>query len=80
MRAVPEMGVAHTGPFDFGYYLVGDRQQMTVRSSEDFRFQNDETAFKVIERVDGRPWLNSAITPREGSTTTSPFIKLDTRA
>ncbi len=65
---------------DFSYYLVGDRQAMTVSSSEHFRFQNGETSFKFVERLDGRPWLQSAITPRNGGSTLSPFVTLDARA
>jgi len=64
---------------DFGFYLIGDRQAMSARQSEDFRFQNDVTAFRVIERLDGRPWLSSPITPQNGSANTlSPFVKLTT--
>jgi len=65
---------------DFNYYLVGDRQAMTVSSSEHFRFQNGETSFKFVERLDGRPWLQSALTPRNGGSTLSPFVTLDARA
>lgn len=65
---------------DFSYYLVGDRQAMTVASSEHFRFQNGETSFKFVERLDGRPWLQSALTPRNGGPTLSPFVTLDARA
>lgn len=61
---------------DFGFYLIGDRQAMSARQSEDFRFQNDLTAFRVIERLDGRPWLASPITPQNGGSTLSPFIQL----
>lgn len=64
---------------DFGFYLVGDRQAMSARQSEDFRFQNDLTAFRVTERLDGRPWLTSPISPQNGSSNTlSPFVKLTT--
>ena len=65
---------------DFGYYLIGDRQVMTASSSAHFKFQNDKTAYRIIERVDGRPWLNSATTPKVGSTTVSPFVKIAARA
>jgi HK97 family phage major capsid protein len=65
---------------DFSYYLVGDRQAMTVSSSEHFRFQNGETSFKFVERLDGRPWLRSALTPRNGGPTLSPFVTLEARA
>lgn len=61
---------------DFGFYLIGDRQAMSARQSEDYRFQNDLTAFRVIERLDGRPWLQSAITPQNGGSTLSPFVQL----
>ena len=53
---------------------------MTATSSTDFKFQTDETAFKIIERVDGRPWLNSALTPKNSGSTLSPFVKLGARA
>lgn len=64
---------------DFGYYLIGDRQAMSAKQSEDFRFNTDVTAFRVIERIDGRPWLLSAITPQNGSASTlSAFVTLNT--
>ena len=62
---------------DLGYYLVGDRQQLSVDESTDFLFSTDKTAYKIIERVDGRPWLQSAITPKNGSSNTlTPFVQL----
>lgn len=65
---------------DWSYYLIGDRQAMQVDSSPHYKFQNDKTAFRVIERVDGRPWIQSAITPRNGSSNTlTPFVQLATR-
>ncbi|MET8766329.1 phage major capsid protein [Streptomyces sp. NPDC004658] len=64
---------------DFGYYLVGDRQAMQMSTSTEFKFGNDKTAMRLIERVDGTPWIKSAITPRKGSNTLSPFVKIATR-
>lgn len=64
---------------DFSYYLIGDRQAMTVESSPHYRFQNGETSYKFTTRVDGRPWLQSAVTPRNSGPTLSPFVKLATR-
>ncbi|MFE2346480.1 phage major capsid protein [Kitasatospora cineracea] len=62
---------------DLSYYLIGDRQTMTAASSTDFNFGSDKTTFRIIQRVDGRPWLQSAITPANGSTATlSPFVEL----
>jgi HK97 family phage major capsid protein len=65
---------------DFGYYLIGDRMQMRAESSPHVKFQNDITAYRIIERIDGRGWLQSAITPNKGSNTMSPFVTLDERA
>jgi HK97 family phage major capsid protein len=65
---------------DLSYYLIGDRQQMEISSSEHFFFQNDKTAYKVIQRVDGRPWLLAPITPHSGSANTlSAFVTLAAR-
>lgn len=67
------------GFFDFGYYLVGDRQEMRAESSPHYQFKNDITAYRVTERVDGRGWLSAAITPNKGTATLSPFVTLDER-
>jgi HK97 family phage major capsid protein len=65
---------------DLSYYLVGDRQMMQAASSEHYRFQNDKTAFRVIERLDGRPWLQSAIIPHNNSSATlTAFVQLANR-
>lgn len=61
---------------DFGFYLIGDRQAMSASVSEHYRFPQDEMAFKVTMRVDGRPWLQSPITPQYGGDTLSPFVQL----
>jgi HK97 family phage major capsid protein len=77
----PQLGTTGDLSFvDLGYYLVGDRQMMQSSSSEQYRFQNDKTAFRVIERVDGKPWIQSAITPHNNSASTlSPFVQLASR-
>ncbi|MCM1943142.1 phage major capsid protein [Streptomyces sp. G3] len=74
---VPALGQAgDLSLVDFGFYLVGDRQAMQAKQSDDFKFDTDEVAFRVIERVDGRPWLQSAITPANGGASLSPIVKL----
>jgi HK97 family phage major capsid protein len=65
---------------DFGMYLIGDRQMMTAASSEHVKFTSDKTTYRLIARNDGRPWLESAITPHNNSSTLSPFVQLATRA
>ena len=61
---------------DLSYYLVGDRQAVSMDFSEHSRFMNDETELRLIERVDGRPWIQSAITPVHGDTL-SPFVGIE---
>lgn len=65
---------------DLRYYLIGDRQSMQAASSAEYKFGNDMTAYRIIERLDGRPWLNSAITPKNSGPTLTPFVQLATRA
>jgi len=64
---------------DLSYYLIGDRQAVSLETSEHVYFLNDETALRVIERVDGRPWVQSAFTPLNGATV-SPFVAIAARA
>lgn len=78
---VPSLGNQGDISFvDLGYYLIGDRQAMTVDSSPHYRFQNGETSFRFVTRVDGRPWLKSALTPHNSGPTLSPFVQLAERA
>jgi HK97 family phage major capsid protein len=65
---------------DLSYYLIGDRQSVEVAASDQFAFQNDQTAYRIIERVDGRPWLQTALTPHNGSSNTlTAFVQLASR-
>jgi HK97 family phage major capsid protein len=65
---------------DFRHYLIGDRMQMRADNSAHYQFGNDITTYRVIERVDGRPSILSAITPRNSGPTLSPYVKLAERA
>lgn len=64
---------------DWGMYLVGDYQTMTIDSSPHVKFTSDKTTFRGIARNDGRPWLDSPLTPHNNSATLSPFIQLASR-
>lgn len=64
---------------DLSYYLVGDRQAMSAATSTDYRFGTDETSYRLIQRVDGRPWVTNAITPQNGGDSLSPFVELAAR-
>lgn len=75
---VPAKGTSGDLSFiDPSYYLVGDRQAVAVSASEHFAFQNDQTAYRIIERVDGRPWVQTPLTPHNNSSATlSPYVGL----
>jgi HK97 family phage major capsid protein len=64
---------------DFSGYLLFDRQQLTVDFSEHAKFENDLGVWRYKIRVDGMPWLKSAITlaDPQGSYTVSPFVYHD---
>lgn len=73
----PSTGTTDCMFVDFSEYLVGDRQMMQVESSADYLFGTDKTAFRCIERVDGRPWLPAPITPHNNSTVKlTPYVIL----
>lgn len=77
---VPTLGDLGDVSFvDMSYYLIGDRQQMSAMTSEHFKFNTDTTAYRIITRVDGRPWLQTAITPNTGGNTLSPIVTLEAR-
>lgn len=61
---------------DFSEYLIGDRQAMQASSSQEYRFGVDKTAYRIIERVDGTPWIQTPLTPRNGGPTLSPVVQL----
>ena len=64
---------------DPAYYLIGDRQAVSIETSEHRYFESDQTALRVISRVDGRPWIQSEFTPAHGDTV-SPYVVIEARA
>ena len=58
-------------------YVVGDRMQIEIAASEHVHFLKNQTTWRVIERVDGQPWLDNAITLQDASTQVSPFVVLN---
>jgi HK97 family phage major capsid protein len=61
---------------DWRYYLVGDRQATTIDNSMHARFQYDLTAWRMVHRVDGQPWLSAPLTLQDGTAQVSPFVIL----
>ena len=77
---VPALGSASDISFiDFTYYLIGDRPGSGLESSPHAQFMNDVTVMKLTDRNDGRPWIQSPLTPTNGDTL-SPFVTLGARA
>jgi HK97 family phage major capsid protein len=61
---------------NFNYYMIGDRQSITVDTSQHYLFQKNQVAYRVIVRVDGRPWLSQPIPLADGGISVSPFVVL----
>ena len=64
---------------DWMYYLIGDRQSLSMDSSKDEEFSSNKTVVRAIERIDGTPWLDTPLIPAQRSGTTftmSPFVIL----
>ncbi len=64
---------------DFSQYVVGLREGMRFDTSIHALFEYDEIVSRIIERHDGQPLWDSALTLEDGSTTVSPFVVLEAR-
>lgn len=62
------------------YYALGVQGGVEEAMSIHVRFAFDETAFRFVFRVDGQPWVNTPLTPANGTSTLSPFVTLAARA
>lgn len=65
---------------DYSYYLIGDRQQLEMASSDHVLFSSDQTQLRFIQRNDGQPWIVSPLTPKNGGPTLSAVVQLATRS
>ncbi len=62
---------------DYSWYLLGDRQAVTMDISRDHKFRTNQTVFRAVEAIDGQPWLDSKIKLADGTTEVSPFVILN---
>jgi len=76
--------------FSHGHYLIADREMrisasrhvnyeyVLLQVSETYGFITDETFWRVVLRVDGRPLLSTDIAPKRGANDLGMFIVLTT--
>lgn len=62
---------------DPSLYVVGDRMQIEVAASEHVNFLKNQMTWRVVERVDGQPWLDKPVTLQDAATQVSPFVVLN---
>jgi HK97 family phage major capsid protein len=65
---------------DPSQYIMIDKGGVNQENSIHVQFTTDESAFRWLQRTEGQPEWNSAITPANGTNTVSPFVALATRA
>lgn len=61
-------------------YLLVDKGAPERATSMHVAFVTDETAFRLVWRVDGHPLWRTTLTPFQGTNTQSPFVALATRS
>jgi HK97 family phage major capsid protein len=62
---------------DPSFYVIGDRMSVEVAASEHVNFLKNQMTWRVVERIDGQPWLDKAVTLQDASTQVSPFVVLN---
>lgn len=65
---------------DFSQYALIEKDGIQSATSIHVKFEEGETAFRFIMRVNGKPMWDVALTPFKGSNTLSPFVALATRS
>jgi len=62
--------------YDMRYYIIGDRQPLTIDVSPHLKFDYGEIAWRYYLRVAGQPWPSSTLTLKAGTHVYAPFITL----
>jgi HK97 family phage major capsid protein len=75
---VPALGgTGDLSLIDPSLYVIGDRMQIEIAASEHVNFLKNQMTWRVVERVDGQPWLEKPITLQDAASTVSPFVILN---
>ena len=64
---------------DWMYYLIGDRQALSMAASPHEKFSAVQTVLRGVERIDGTPWIDTAVIPAQRTGDNyrmSPFVVL----
>ena len=64
---------------DMSQYTLVDKNGVQAATSMHVAFNTDESVFRIIYRVDGKPMWHQPLTPFKGTATKSPFITLAAR-
>lgn len=64
---------------DWSRYLIGMRQDVTIKRDDSRYFDSDEVAFKLTLRLTGLPTESTATKLRDGTNTVSPYVTLEAR-
>ncbi len=61
---------------DRSFYVIAERLLLSVAVSPHPQWNQDKSMIKVVNRAAGTAWVNSALTPKNGSQTVSPVVRL----
>lgn len=64
---------------DLDHYLLLTKGGVQTATSMHVEFLTDQMTFRLVYRVGGQTTINTAITPKNGTKTTSPFVALAAR-
>ena len=62
---------------DPALYVIGDRMQLEITASEHVNFLKNQMTWRVVERLDGQPWLSAPVPLQSASPQVSPFVVLN---
>jgi HK97 family phage major capsid protein len=62
---------------DPSLYVIGDRMSLEIAASEHVNFLKNQMTWRFVQRVDGQPWMDKAVTLQDASTQVSPFVVLN---
>lgn len=65
---------------DWSQYAIGEKAQSQIARSMHVKFLEGEEVFRLIYRMDGLPMWNQPLTLKDGTTTVSPFVTVETRS